>query len=170
MKRPRDSQRTRFWKAFRAWDDRHEVGDNLVGGPDGAQKFLEKIESSRWFKSEGFTRLVYRTKRGKKDSIKFSSPTIIRCNEKTTIPNLLKIYAHILQPSNTAWHGREYCKILLDLVERWTGIDDDSLRVHFTNEKVKYRLKRQLSEVTKQSARMRLAKINSTFMKELKDL
>jgi hypothetical protein len=170
MKRARDSQRTRFWKAFQAWSKHYD--SNLIGGPDGAQKLLDKIMHGRWFKAQGFKEPTIEIRTGR-DYIKPNAGEwLLRVNKKTDYATVLLLFTHTIQPKDSAWHGREHCKILLELVERLMEVEASAhkLKDYFVKEKVKFKLKRQLSEATKTKARMRLAAINSPFMKELKDL
>ena len=52
--------------------------------------------------------------------------------------------AHIVQPLNTAWHGREFAQTFLDLVQRFMGKSEcDALKKCFREGHVKWLPKRE---------------------------
>jgi hypothetical protein len=62
---------------------------------------------------------------------------------KTTI---LQLMAYHMIPRDAAWHGREFTKLYYDLVKRFIGPEAAlQLRTAYSENKIKYRAKKQLS-------------------------
>jgi hypothetical protein len=102
--------------------------------------FLARIQESRWWQAQGY-RLVKRNmlykgtrwSRGGKGKVHIARGAFNRWI-------VLHEVAHVLQPADTMWHGREFCAIYLKLVERWIGkAEADALRAAMVKHKVKHR-------------------------------
>jgi hypothetical protein len=167
MTRQRDSQRKKFWLAF------HQISRHqpTIIRPD-TWRFAETVLDSRWWnaKRPDITKenVIFKTKNGR-NLVGTLEMAPAQCwtmplQERTTKMMILAGLCHSLPEPTTAWHGPEYCRSLLDAIQRF--IDDetaDELRASFKAHRVKLR---SWSLEARDAAKVRYAKKELLAMSE----
>lgn len=169
--RPRDSQRSKVYRAERAAGlVGHETAPELATVPL-IEDYVETLMGRAWFKRRwpmaANREVEVRPGRGARRAFASGSRSI-------TIPRwarhegvILHEMAHIIvqreyQRSEAAAHGWQFCHVYLELVRYAIGREAaDELKAQFRNCKVRYtkpRAKRVLSEEEKQVLRDRLGR------------
>lgn len=155
MSRARDSQRSKFWKAWRATMRSHR-GEELSLAE--CEAFVREVITSRWWLNNGYRNRistvtvkdgrsrthagVWRTSPGR---VIITLPTATRRKE-----TILRCLAYYTVPPESAWHSRETCRLLLDMIARFIPKTDEGdlageLRAQFREHGVKYRRPSQFS-------------------------
>lgn len=123
MARPRDSQQSKFWNAWKNIDH----GDQLkLLEP---QEFVNEVVTSRWWKNRSEIRgiKVLYTKRNtypvpeQYERGPYGWKLVIPQNKTLTKKRLLIYMCHALHPANSAWHGTEFGQVLLEAIGRFCG-------------------------------------------------
>ncbi len=134
----RDNQRQRVYDA----ENTVTHGADRLDEVRDIEKFLKRITKSAWYKRR-FTRwatIEVKDGRRRRRACGSSSRGYINMPRwSRTRKIVLHEVAHVVQPSCTAWHGREFCKIYLALVKKWIGREAyDALKAAFKEHGVKY--------------------------------
>ena len=140
----RDFQKS---KVYAAESDMSEKGARFESVQD-IQQFVDKICGSRWFRNRfgRVIRIVVRDGRGRRSACgkgwnnidgRYGIIKLPRWSRYTKY--ILHEIAHVVMPGNTPAHGREFAKILLQLVARWMGNEAaQELRAAYRQRGVKY--------------------------------
>lgn len=140
--RVRDSQRSKVYKAETVI---HNIGEKFETVND-VSIYLRKIMNSDWFQQRYPEKTWFdirdgrgtRYARGSNLSYGGVYMNLPRWARRESV--ILHELAHGLQPANTAWHGREFCAIYIELVGRFMGKEaEKKLRESFKANRVKYR-------------------------------
>jgi len=157
-KRPRDSQRLKVYRAGWKVEDHGERFDDMVD----LRAYVHKIFRSKWRKAlyrkhnldehfhlyigDGRARRGACMDNGWKRHYEIKFPRTTRRQQ-----TILHEIAHILveeiftigRGQRVAYHGREFCAIMLQLVRRWMGPEQAKmLKTSFKNNKVKHTMPR----------------------------
>lgn len=157
MSRARDSQRAKFWKAWRGVDWNTDPMTL-----DECEQFIADVLTSRWWRSHGYNQRVAVVT--VKDGRARTNAGVWRTNPARVIMTLptatrtqqtiLRQLAYMVVPADVAWHGRETCRLLLDMIARFLPSSDESrpageLRAQFITHKVKFRRPAEFSPEAK---------------------
>ncbi len=125
MTRPRDSQRSKLFTAEQNLDK------HLPAEPDGIfalQKFAQKVVTSSWWQKTYATDISIsiqhngpRTCTAPATHTGFGSTYSYGASSRNRKVHLLHALAHIVADPDEAWHGRDFAKKYLELVERFLG-------------------------------------------------
>jgi len=153
--RPRDSQRKKVYRA--GWAVSEEISSQFDNIHD-LRDFVDKIFRSKWRKAlwrkhslDERLHVQVMDGRGRRDACmkngwKRQYQIIFPRTSRSQLTILHEI-AHVLieeiftigRGQKVAYHGREFCAILLKLVRRWIGPDAARiLKASFKKQKVKY--------------------------------
>lgn len=123
MKKPRDSQRGRVFKAEWAIPD-EEQGRYLATVPQ-VQRYVDDVVLSRWWEGRSTIQQVdVKDGRGRRSAVafKFRFAGVLRMPRwSRTELVICHELAHLLTSSNAPSHGREFCRNYLALLDRWCG-------------------------------------------------
>lgn len=137
MARPRDSQRSKVYKAE----------GNIAQGEMKAQMvdlqaFVNKVVGSAWWKRHypNVQRITATDGRRRRRASAFPlTRKIVMPKWSRSEMIILHEIAHIVTPTQYAWHGPEYCKVYLELVKVFMGEETwKSLRDSFKVCRVKW--------------------------------
>lgn len=149
MPRPRDNQRQRVYDAEReAFNPLMEKGTPDLPTVADCQALVDRIVYSRWWNGQLRTNpdmaVVFGNvtvsdgrgrRRGGVAGLDIAMPGWTRHTYY-----LLHEIAHVMTPMRYAWHGPEFCRNYLALVDRWMGKDAGrALRAEFKTKRVRYR-------------------------------
>lgn len=166
MKRPRDSQRSKLYRAERAY-----FGDEMFGEKmtlDECRKALDKILASAWVKRHYGARLGLGvdlldgrgSRNGRAHSPMFCVPRIHLPKVCRTLPVLCHELAHVVTPNDKTAHGWQFALNYLRLVGHVLGQHRQlGLRESFRKHRVRYKRKRQLSPEQREALRQRMLKL-----------
>lgn len=126
MKKPRDSQRARLYRA-----ERGRLGEPSVHAPPTMtmteiRRWVGRLTRSSWWRRRfpGCRYIAVRDGRGRRSAAgqncgHFGVIKLPRWARNPLV--VLHEVAHAVQPRRTAAHGPEFARIYLDLVRRWIG-------------------------------------------------
>lgn len=154
MARPRDSQKSKLYKAEKVLVERSARLDTV---PE-MRAWVEKIVRSRWMKSRypGVEKINVLDGRGRRRGMGvrqmhggyIAMPSWTRCEYY-----ILHEITHVLTSTNAPSHGRLFCRNYLALIERWMGKEAArDLRESFREHRVKWYPKRESYEPKAQVA------------------
>lgn len=159
MKRKRDSQRTKFWKALQIVLKAHPETEMSL---DDVTAFITKVTQSAWFLrrhpaittiiKDGRARRSYGWIPRGRSTWEYRVPVFARKK-----PILLQLISHSVIPEDASWHGREFAKTYLELLERWAGESQaETARKAFVELRVRHKNKRRSAlEIVQQRLGMR---------------
>lgn len=143
-KRPKDMQRERVYAAERSmpW----YVKDHRFETVEQAQEWLhERVLALSWFRAR-WPSVVHVRVEAKHHGLATAQPTLglIRMPRKQ-LSKAIVIHelAHLCASREEAWHGRDFCLVFLELINRCLGYaEGDQLRDAFIKHRVKFHAKR----------------------------
>lgn len=183
MGRPRDSQQAKVRRAERALIEssrvkttkgRRGTANTLILFPplsfDGAEEFAYDVVESRWWKQHGTPKAGELNLAVVDWKVKYCNVVrndwkpgydCISLSDRNYL-TVLHALAHCLHDTSTAWHGPEFARQYIRLVDRFVGSEGGkALRAAFAKEKVKTRaltdetkLARAVSAATKLAAEL----------------
>jgi len=144
MKRKRDSQRSRVYRA-----ERTVPPDKFFNDIEEVREYVDKIVSSRWWKNRyPWVKKVFVEHRTRGCNALGYAPSLFCTAGRISLPRwawnnitVLHELAHtvVIPRPTIASHGPEYCKTLLALVDRWGPSEGGKqLRAAFKQHRVKY--------------------------------
>lgn len=142
--RPRDGQRQRLYSAERTafgqeyWNDPTDW-ETLTG----VRRFVEEVTRSRWWQSRGGPSEV-EVRAGRKGQGRGRAHPD---RGMISLPRMawrrwyvVHELAHLIAPRRAAWHGPEFCRIYLAMLDRFCVEDEGrKLRVAFDGGRVRWR-------------------------------
>lgn len=128
--RPRDSYWSRVQNAHAAFTD-GQGGMNY----DEVRKLVDRIVRSAWWRKrrpdiahfaiEQSGRYNFCTIRYPDGMKKVGGTAVVDVGAPNSAPfDVLHCVAHYLHPDDTAWHGPEFAKAMLDIVGKYLGMDE----------------------------------------------
>lgn len=141
-RRTRDNRRQKLYSA-----ERKAFGEGVqYKTVDECQARVDKITHSRWWRSRYGFRPNVTVKPGKGHRRATASPgTLVIQLPRWARSDWVICHelAHLIQPRVSAFHGPEFCREYLALVNRWIGREAaQKLRKSFVNYHVKYRVRK----------------------------
>lgn len=148
MKRPRDSQRSKVYKAqWVVFKERETMATT-----DQCWEYIKKIVNTEWFRKRyphKYDNMIWvKSGQGSRraralTSLESRGITMVLPRWARTEWVILHELAHCVTPKTVAAHGREYCRTYLDLVYRFLGPEKGSeLSKSFRENRVRYVLRK----------------------------
>lgn len=184
--RPRDSQRSKVYKAEWMLRRAGAPGAERIESVHEIQVYLDKLTASAWWK-RNFPHVKFRRRRyGEPDSVILvkdgrgrSSAGGCSYTQEISMPTwsrtkavILHEVAHVVSPRG-AWHDWRFCANFLKLVQHCLGkAEADALKLSFKVHKVRYKAPVQrapMSEERKAELRERLVKARAAKTAKVED-